>query len=116
MPELLEHDGLVAALSQLAETIQNRTSMTIGVALCEEPSLTLDAKAAIYRTAQEDLRNATTHAEANHLRLQLFEEGETIVLEVDDDGIGFDLNRTFPGRLGLRSMHERIELLGGSHC
>jgi signal transduction histidine kinase len=81
--------------------------------LGEEPELPLGAKEAIYRVAREALHNVTKHAAAGRVELRLMPEAGGLVLEVCDDGRGFDPGAAFPGHLGLRSMRERIERLGG---
>jgi signal transduction histidine kinase len=71
-------------------------------------------KDALYRIAQEALHNTVKHAHAEDVGLLLKQEHEGLLLEVRDDGIGFDPSRTFPGHLGLKSMRERAERLGGA--
>ena len=70
-------------------------------------------KEAIYRVAQEALHNVVKPARARRVSLSLGQEDGTIVLVVEDDGQGFDPAGEFPGHLGLRSMRERVERLGG---
>ena len=69
--------------------------------------------AALYRIAQEALANAVRHAQARHVTVRLRTEGSEVVLRVEDDGRGF-LPRASDGRgVGLDSMRERAEALGG---
>jgi signal transduction histidine kinase len=68
---------------------------------------------ALYRIAQEAVQNAVKHARAGHVSVRLFGEDTDVVLEVVDDGQGFRLDREYPGRLGIRSMRERAEGVGG---
>jgi signal transduction histidine kinase len=82
--------------------------------MCDEPQIPLEAKEAFYSIAQEALHNIVKHAHANHCQLSLFEHQGTIVLEVRDDGIGFDTSAAFPCHLGLHSMRERAIHLGGT--
>ena len=81
--------------------------------MCEEPDVPLEAKEMLYRVAQEALHNTVKHARAGNVRLMLQCDTEGIVLEIDDDGAGFDPTGSFPGHLGLKSMRERAERLGG---
>ncbi len=74
----------------------------------------LETKEAIYRIAQEALHNAVKHAQAGRLDLRLCRSGESVVLEISDDGVGFDPMVAFLGHLGLRSMVERASRLGGT--
>jgi signal transduction histidine kinase len=78
-----------------------------------EPDLPLPVKQDLYRIAQEALHNTVKHAEAHMVSLSLIQTRDTVILEVRDDGVGFDPAGAFPGHLGLRSMQERIKQLGG---
>jgi signal transduction histidine kinase len=75
------------------------------------------AETAIYRIAQEALQNVTKHARAAHVQLRLSVAPGAVVLEISDDGIGFDpattAKRAGPVGYGLPGMQQRAELLGG---
>jgi signal transduction histidine kinase len=58
------------------------------------------------------LRNITKHAQSCLVTVQL-NVAPRVRLEIADNGAGFDPNRDYPGHLGLRSMRERVEKLGG---
>ena len=70
---------------------------------------------AVLRAAQEALTNVRRHAGATHVDLNLRRSDEGIVLEVSDDGSGFDVHRTGddPAHVGLRGMRARLEDVGG---
>lgn len=74
----------------------------------------LKAKEALYRIAQEALHNTIKHAQASSVELKLECGTDGITLEISDDGAGFDPSGDFPGHLGLHSMRERAERLGGT--
>jgi PAS domain S-box-containing protein len=112
-PESLELEGLVAALDKHAASLRARHGLTVTTDLGDEPELPLDAKEALYRIAQEAIHNTVKHAQAINVRLRLSATADEAVLEVADDGVGFDVNGSFPGHLGLRSMRERIEAQRG---
>ncbi|MEA2596546.1 MAG: hypothetical protein QOF01_3015 [Thermomicrobiales bacterium] len=112
-PEALEQEGLVAALDKQAAALRSRHGLAVEADLGPEPAVALPVKAALYRVGQEALRNAARHARAQHLRVRLAATPAAVVLEVQDDGIGFDGRGTYPGHLGLHSMRERMERLGG---
>ena len=67
---------------------------------------------ALYRIAHETLNNAAKHADARHATIRFAHDGHALVLEVSDDGTGFDPTESYPGHLGLRSMRERAEMIG----
>jgi signal transduction histidine kinase len=114
-PESLESEGLVAALEKQAAALRARHEIEVEVALCEEPEASLEVKEAIYRIAQEALHNTVRHARANNVTIKMVCEGGRILkLEVSDDGVGFETGGEFPGHLGLRSMRERAQRLGGT--
>jgi signal transduction histidine kinase len=112
-PESLEHEGLVAALAKQGSALQARHDVLVQSELCEEPALPLMAKQELYRIAQEALQNTVKHAYASRVDLALRRTADTVILEIRDDGVGFDPLGSFPGHLGLRSMRERVSHLGG---
>jgi signal transduction histidine kinase len=79
-----------------------------------EPDTPLAVKEAIYRIAQEALHNAVKHAQPQTVEVMLEGGSEELVLQIRDDGTGFDTGGSFPGHLGLRTMRERAARLGGS--
>ena len=112
-PESLEREGLVAALARQGAALQARHDMIVQADLCQEPALPLKAKKELYRIAQEALHNTVKHARASKVDLVLHRTANAVILEVGDDGVGFDPLGSFPGHLGLRSMQERVSHLGG---
>jgi signal transduction histidine kinase len=113
-PESLEAEGLVAALTQHLETLRDRYGITAEAMLGSEPETTPEAKHALYRIAQESLHNIAKHSRARNVTLHLLSGPGTVTLTVADDGVGFDCQGTFPGHLGLLSMHERAREVGGT--
>jgi signal transduction histidine kinase len=112
-PESLEREGLVTALAKQGAALQARHEMSVQTHLCEEPTLPLQTKQALYRIAQEALHNTVKHAHAGKVDLNLNQTEAAVILEIRDDGIGFDTQGPFPGHLGLSSMQERVRDLGG---
>lgn len=113
-PESLETEGLVAALVKQIAVLRTRYRLTVEADLAEEPSLSLEKKNALYRIAQEACHNIVKHARASTVTLRLSEQEDAVLLEVLDDGRGFDPTRSFPGHLGLRSMQERTAKVEGT--
>jgi signal transduction histidine kinase len=66
----------------------------------------------VVQLAREALSNVSRHAEATTCRVSLRRGAEGIVLEIDDDGRGFDVGTSTPG-MGLRNLRERVESLDG---
>jgi signal transduction histidine kinase len=113
-PESLETEGLVSALSKQAAALQARHEVVVSISLCEEPSVSLHTKQELYRVAQEAMHNIVKHAHASQVVLRLEQTANEVLLEVRDDGVGFDTGVSFPGHLGLHSMRERVTNLGGT--
>jgi signal transduction histidine kinase len=113
-PESLASEGLVAALTKQAAALRARHGIQVLTELCEEPDLPIEAKEVLYRVAQEAAHNTIKHARASTLSFSLERRDGHFTLEVADDGVGFDAGGQFPGHLGLQSMRERAQRLGGS--
>jgi signal transduction histidine kinase len=112
-PEALEQEGLTSALQKQADALQARYQLAVDVSLAREPDVPLRVKEALYRIAQEALQNVVKHAGATRVDLSLSRSDEGLMLEVRDNGRGFDASGSFPGHLGLQSMHERAARVGG---
>jgi signal transduction histidine kinase len=112
-PESLESEGLNAAIRKQVEAVQARHAIRVDFLSSEEPDLPLAVKEAVYRIAQESLTNIVKHSQATQVRILLASTAAGLELEVADNGTGFDTAGDFPGHLGLRSMRERAEKLGG---
>jgi signal transduction histidine kinase len=113
-PESLETEGLVAALEKQAAALKARHGIEVEATLCKEPQASLEAKEAVYRIAQEALHNTVKHARAKKVEIEMECNPDWMILELSDDGVGFDVRNDFPGHLGLRSMRERASRLGGT--
>ena len=105
--------GLVGGLTDLVNGPRNR-DVEVRLTVPPEPVRLRQAdERLVYRVAQECLRNATRHAQAHHVEVSLTVEEECVVLEVADDGIGFDpaaaLGFPTQGHFGLRLMAHSVE-------
>ncbi|MGD2158460.1 MAG: GAF domain-containing sensor histidine kinase, partial [Anaerolineales bacterium] len=113
-PEALETEGLVGILRKQAEALRIRYKIEVTTSFCEEPPLALDVKQTFYRVAQEAINNIIKHAQATQVELTLRCDGDSLTLNICDNGIGFDQGASYLGHLGLHIMRERIEQIGGS--
>jgi signal transduction histidine kinase len=113
-PESLEREGLVAALNRQVAVLSTRHKLAVECEIEEEPELPLEQKEALYRIAQEALHNIVKHARATGVTLRLLTRDDVLLLEVRDNGRGFDPTAAFPGHLGLRSMQERAAKIGAT--
>jgi signal transduction histidine kinase len=118
-PSHLDDLGLEAALQWQTEDFGRRTGI-----LCQFSAAGLqenlpDAwKTCVYRIVQEALHNCEKHAAPKQVRVCVNQEPDRLTLEVEDDGVGFELNaQGAPLRavgLGLLGMRERAAMLGGT--
>lgn len=112
-PESLERDGLVGALQARARVLESRHRLVVDLEAAEEPDIPLEARHGLFRIAAEATHNVVKHAEASRVKLRLQSHESELRLEIEDDGCGFAVDGVPPTRLGLRSMRERAEFLGG---
>ena len=114
-PTLLDDGGLGLALEQLAREFGSRTGIPVEVAIIAIPEIQRDAAKALFRFSQQALANIESHARATKVKISLRHDGG-ILLQVEDDGIGFKAQATMlqpRDGLGLTSMRERVQMLGG---
>ena len=114
-PESLQSEGLHVAFRKQAAALVARHKIHMHTNLNgAEDDLPINVKEALYRIGLEAIQNTIKHAQATHVVLTLdrLEEGG-VMLEICDDGIGFNSNKSFPGHFGLKTMHERAEMLNG---
>ena len=116
-PGMLDQLGLEDALRQHAHDMTRRTSLTFTDHIDQlNPQPEARTALALYRIAQEAITNILRHADAGNMVIALRTEGHDIVLEILDDGIGIQPKEEHEPltTIGLVSMRERAELLGGS--
>jgi signal transduction histidine kinase len=112
-PPVLEEEGLAAALQARLEAVESRAGLQTEFHLDSEPNLNPQVEEALFRIAQEALNNTLKHAHARRVVISLGQSGQTVVLEVADDGAGFDRAAARrSGGLGLHGMEERAAEIG----
>jgi two-component system sensor histidine kinase UhpB len=112
-PEMLEHLGLVSALTELTGTFGRVSGIRVERRFDQSlPKLDPDAELAVYRIAQESLTNVARHSRATRVAVALERSIDSVVLRVVDDGDGFAGDPEEHG--GLRSMRERALLIGAA--
>jgi len=114
-PAELEADGLVATLRKRIEVLCRVYRRPIQLDVHGERRLDAESENQLFRIIQEALHNALRHAQAETLEVELSMQNGQVVAAVRDDGIGFDPEaaQRRSGRLGLTSMQERAEEIGG---
>jgi signal transduction histidine kinase/DNA-binding response OmpR family regulator len=116
-PASLDLLGLVPAMAQYIETFGQQHGITthfetlVGI---DGERLPAPVETALYRIVQEALTNVIRHAQATRVDVLLERRGDRIVTIVEDDGVGFDIEKAMQNsRLGLFGMRERAEMLDG---
>lgn len=122
-PPVLDDLGLAKGLVSLCGALGvEDLDVEVDVEAVEPPFVAPAAALALYRVAQEALGNATKHAQAATIRVRLQRRGGNVVLDVRDDGVGYlqapdgtalTRDEDSGGGLGLRSMAERMQAIGG---
>ncbi len=119
-PPLLDEMGLAEAISNFCESFSQAHGVNVhfNSAGMEKLRLNFETEINLYRLVQEGLNNIKKHAEAADAFVKLIAASPNIILRIEDNGRGFDVERRLEApinekRMGLRSMEERTRLLGG---
>jgi signal transduction histidine kinase len=119
-PIILETEGLVAALNQYAENLQDHEGLPIHVQAEEyQEGLDMETQGVVFAILEEAINNARKHAQASNIWVSLSVEQNLFLAYVIDDGSGFDVesvdsNYSSRGSLGLINLRERAALVGGT--
>lgn len=115
-PASLDHLGLAAALQQHVAMVSEKFGLVARFQMLGlQGRLPEEMEIAFYRIVQEALNNVVRHSKAKCVDVILEPRQDSLVLIIEDDGVGFDPQSisSKPGRLGLFGMRERAEMLGG---
>jgi signal transduction histidine kinase len=120
-PTILEYFGLSAAIKRLVHDFARDRGIDASLDMVDEFGhlLPKHAQIIVYRVFQEALNNIGKHATATHLLVRVERNKGGICFLLEDNGNGFDMNRTITtdtdeSGLGLAIMHERVRMLGGT--
>lgn len=119
-PPSLDQLGLIQAVFQYCEAFSEEQGIKVDFQSAGMDNLTLDfdTEISFYRLIQEALTNVRKHAEARQVIIRLVAAHPHIILRIEDDGKGFDVQRRSvraldEKRMGLQSLEERVHLLNG---
>lgn len=113
-PRVLEDLGLITAIRKQVQLLARHTRMHARLNLPPEMvSLDHDLQVAVYRSVQEALHNVAKHSQAKNFIVRLWTTGGRVLLEVEDDGIGFSPRAAASRGFGLKGMRERASAFGG---
>jgi NarL family two-component system sensor histidine kinase LiaS len=113
-PAALADKGLMGMLRAYAGEWSQRTGVTVDLRAQGERLTPLDMEEAYYRVAQEALTNVARHSNATRVEIQLTWMDVALDMTMRDDGQGFVVEEANGKGLGLASMRERVEALGGA--
>ncbi len=113
-PPSTEQEGLVEVLTRRLDAVEARADVGVRLVTEDWPDLPAPVEEALYRIAQEALNNALKHSGASQVTISLRSNPAGVDLEVNDNGTGFDPDSVKrKGGIGLLSMQQRAERLGG---
>jgi PAS domain S-box-containing protein len=118
-PLILNHLGLTASLQSLIEDFSKFSYMKIKKDIANiDKMFSPVAEIAIYRIFQEIFTNIEKHANADHVKIEIKKQNNSVYFQIEDNGKGFDiekieLNYLNEKRIGLASLKERVRMLGG---
>lgn len=113
-PPELEQEGLVNALDLRLAAVEGRSDVQARLQADESIHLPLPIETALYHIAQEALNNSLKHAQARSVTVYLTRSPQGVLLEVVDDGRGFDLGHVNSGGMGLSNMRARADAIGAT--
>jgi signal transduction histidine kinase len=113
-PPILEQEGLASAIRTRLESVESRSGLKAQIQLQNVGQLPAQVEAGLYGVSNETLNNILKHAHATEVKVSLKKEADKIILEIQDNGVGFDVY-SFGAQsgMGLSGMKERAEHFGG---
>ena len=112
-PPILDKEGLIAALQNRLISVEDRARIKSSLQTNLSERLPAQVEESIYQITREALNNIIKHAKAKNIAIQIQQEAESILVEISDDGIGFELDKARrEGRLGLVNMQECAQSRG----
>ncbi|HFQ94880.1 MAG TPA: GAF domain-containing protein [Anaerolineae bacterium] len=113
-PSILQETGLGGALQHRLDAVEKRAGIHTRLLCDSQIALPPHVEETLYHIAEEALNNALKHAGATAVRVSVSQQQNHITLTVSDNGCGFDAaHLPDEGGLGLSSMQERVDMLGG---
>jgi signal transduction histidine kinase len=116
MPQTLFHKGIVYALNEYINKVNDDSHLEIIFEFRNIPEISPSRSIHIFRILQEIIHNTLKHSQADTLKIKLFTEKDKLIILTADDGVGFN----YPGDiknnngLGLQNLENRANLLNGA--
>lgn len=113
-PPVLEDAGVLGAVAHLVREYRERSGMDVELHHdIRFGRLEQELELGVFRTIQEALNNVVRHSTSKKTRVRLAQDGDRLLVEVEDWGVGFDPKQVPAGHYGLKGIRERARLLGG---
>jgi signal transduction histidine kinase len=118
-PQILETQGLVAAVKQYANKVEEDADFAIHLELMDlSDALDINTQTVAFNIIEECMNNIKKHAQCQNVWIRLALKNHLFIVEIQDDGKGFDLQATLDsydqrGSLGLMNLYERAQLVDG---
>ncbi len=117
-PMMLDDLGLLPTLKRYMQTFESKSHLSAPLITQGERTLSSYVEVTLFRTIQELLSNTARHAHASRVQVTLDLQNDPVVVTVEDDGGGFDVEPVLAaarerGTSGLANLEKRIEMLGG---
>ncbi len=109
----LESRGLIQALKSYVADWSRQNDVASEIIILGEPHLPMEIEQTLFRVTQEALANVARHSEATIVEVQVSGEDDDTSITISDNGKGFDVRSAYGKGIGLHSMRERMEALGG---
>ncbi len=113
-PPVLEQEGLVNALDLRLIAVEGRSDVLARLRADDDIQLPLKIETALFFIAQEALNNTLRHAQAGTVNINIYSQSNDIVMEIIDDGCGFEIESVKEGGMGLSNMRERTATINGN--
>ncbi len=111
---MLDDLGLIPTLRHYFEAFKEQNEMEIHfTASGTERRLDGYLEIMIFRAVQELISNADRHSKANSIRVHIDTNEERVVVDVEDDGKGFNVEQAMDGSMGIKVIKDRVEILKG---
>ncbi len=110
----LGEEGLANAIRYRLEAVEGRSGMEANLKVDLDIDIPPELRRTLYLIAQEALNNTLKHAKATEVFVTLVMQGSKLIMTIEDNGRGFSKRTSKTGGMGLKTMQERIEAVGGN--
>jgi NarL family two-component system sensor histidine kinase LiaS len=112
-PPVLDGKGLSEALKEYLQVWSGNACIPSNIVVTGEQPLPMETEQILYRVAQEALSNVARHSRASAVTVRLNMDADKVLMEIVDNGVGFDPQETGKTGFGMVSMHDRVAEVGG---